>query len=269
MRSKRSALVLGFAFVAAWVVWPPATSEAAGRQRGARMTRPVVVASPYYYGYRPFIWHPWYPGGYWPYPYDYYRYARYEDTGAVRLQVTPRQAQVYVNGYFVGTVDDFDGVFQRLRLPVGGHEIAVHLEGFRTLRQTIYAQPGSTMSIRAALAPLQPGEAGDPLPVPSPKPGPAPDGGYATAAPEQPAPRQPRLGTLNLRVDPPDAEIRVGSAPWQRAGDDGEFTIELPEGTHRVEVRRPGHGRFRAEVEVRRGEVSSLDVTLPPSERQP
>lgn len=266
MRSKRSAFVCGLVFLAAWVLWPP-TSEAAGQPRGARVSRPVIVTSAYLHGYRPFIWHPWYPGGYWPYPYDYYRYARYEDQGAVRLQVTPRQAQVYVNGYFVGIVDDFDGVFQRLRLPIGGHEIAVHLEGFRTLRQTIYAQPGSTLSIRGALAPLQPGEAGDPLPVPSAKP--ATQAGYTADAPEQPARRLARLGTLNLRVDPPDAEIRVGRAEWQRAGDNGEFTIELPEGTHRVDVRRSGHGRFRAEVEVRRGEVSSLVVTLPPSEGQP
>jgi hypothetical protein len=266
MRSERSAVIVGLVFVSAFLLWP-AMSEAGTRQRAIRAPRPAVFAGGYYYGYRPFIWNPWYPGWYWPHPYDYYRYARYEETGAVRLQVTPREAKVYVDGYFVGIVDDFNGVFQRLRLPAGGHEIAVHQEGFRTLRQSIYVQPGSTMSIRAALAPLQPGEPGDPLPVPSPAP--ATQAGYAAGPTRPPARRVPALGTLSLRIDPADAEIRVAGSRWQRADSDEGFTIELPEGTHRVEVRRSGYGRFMAEVEVRSGEVTSLDVTLPPSDRQP
>ena len=44
----------------------------------------------------------------------------YRDTGGLRLKVKPRDAQVLVDGYFVGTVDDFDGVFQRLDLPPEG-----------------------------------------------------------------------------------------------------------------------------------------------------
>ena len=39
--------------------------------------------------------------------------------GDVRLQVRPRGAAVYVDGYYAGVVDDFDGVFQRLTLVVG------------------------------------------------------------------------------------------------------------------------------------------------------
>jgi hypothetical protein len=265
MRSTRSAFVLALGFVLAFLLWP-APSEAGQRTRVIRAPRPVIVSSAYTYGYRPFFWHPWYPGSwYWPYPYDYYRYGRYEETGAVRLQVKPREAQVYVDGYFVGIVDDFDGAFQRLRLPTGGHEIAVHLEGFQTFRQSIYAQPGSTVSIRAALAPLPPGAPNDPLPVPSPPP--AAESGYGAAPADPPARRMARLGTLTLRVDPPDAEIRVGNARWQRAEREDGFSIELPEGTHRVEVRRAGFGRFVAEVEVRRGEATELEVKLPPSGR--
>ena len=36
--------------------------------------------------------------------------------GDVRLMVRPRDAAVYVDGYYAGVVDDFDGVFQRLTL---------------------------------------------------------------------------------------------------------------------------------------------------------
>src|SRR5262245_7934286 len=45
--------------------------------------------------------------------------------GDVRLQVRPREAQVFVDGYYAGIVDDFDGIFQRLTLTVGPHEIEI------------------------------------------------------------------------------------------------------------------------------------------------
>ena len=52
-----------------------------------------------------------------PYGYGYGYYARAD----LRTQVTPREAEVYVDGYLTGTVDDFDGMFQRLRVPLGEH----------------------------------------------------------------------------------------------------------------------------------------------------
>ena len=38
---------------------------------------------------------------------------------ALRFQVTPENAEIFLDGYYVGTVDDFDGMFQRLRLLSG------------------------------------------------------------------------------------------------------------------------------------------------------
>ena len=40
-------------------------------------------------------------------------------TGELRLQVQPRDAQVFIDGSYAGTVDDFDGTFQSLRLEEG------------------------------------------------------------------------------------------------------------------------------------------------------
>jgi signal transduction histidine kinase len=40
-------------------------------------------------------------------------------TASVRLEITPRSAQVFIDGYVAGTVDDFDGIYQRLRLRAG------------------------------------------------------------------------------------------------------------------------------------------------------
>ena len=71
---------------------------------------------------------------------------------------TPREAEVYVDGYLVGTVDDFDGWSQRLRIQPGEHEIEIYLEGYRSVRQKMLFRPGETYKIRAALEKIAPGE---------------------------------------------------------------------------------------------------------------
>ena len=55
----------------------------------------------------------------------------------VRTRVTPRDTQVFVDGYSAGPVDDFDGVFQRLQLIPGQHEITLYLPGYRTYRENV------------------------------------------------------------------------------------------------------------------------------------
>ena len=55
----------------------------------------------------------WYYNGY------AYGYGHGYPAGELRLQVRPPHAEVYVDGYFAGLVDDFDGVLQGLRLEEG------------------------------------------------------------------------------------------------------------------------------------------------------
>jgi hypothetical protein len=38
----------------------------------------------------------------------------------------PEEAAVYVDGFYAGIVDDFDGVFQKLLLPPGDHTIVLY-----------------------------------------------------------------------------------------------------------------------------------------------
>ena len=63
---------------------------------------------------------------------------RYGDGSSLRLQVTPRDTEVFIDDYYVGTVDDFDGFFQRLRLEPGEHEVTLYLPGHRTAKQMVY-----------------------------------------------------------------------------------------------------------------------------------
>lgn len=110
---------------------------------------------PYGYGYAFRVGHGW---GYWPY-YPVYAYGTYVttydryDLGAVRLQVRPRHADVFVDGYFAGTVDDFDGTFQRLRIEAGPHEIEIHADGYEPLFLDVYVRPGETTKYEGYLQP--------------------------------------------------------------------------------------------------------------------
>ena len=114
--------------------------------------------SPFYYD--PF-WGPFYPYAYGPYPYAVHPQAD------VKIEAEPKQAQVYVDGYYAGVVDDFDGVFKRLHTSPGGHAITLHLEGYRTVTQNIYASPASTYKLRETMEKLAPGEksAAPPAPI--------------------------------------------------------------------------------------------------------
>jgi hypothetical protein len=95
--------------------------------------RPLYYSSYYDPFYSPF-YDPFYYS-YYSSPYRYGAYPRYaygqfySRDSALRLQVSPRETEVFVDGYYAGTVDDFDGVFQRLRLEPGAHELTLYLPG--------------------------------------------------------------------------------------------------------------------------------------------
>ncbi len=107
-----------------------------------------------------YMWDPYYYGWGRPFGYDYGYYGgyagRYDDTGAVRVQVKPRDAQVFVDGYYVGVVDEFDGTFQRLRLDTGPHRIEIRKDGFETLRFDVRVTFDHTITLRGELKPAAP-----------------------------------------------------------------------------------------------------------------
>ena len=128
--------------------------------------------APRYYGWarNQFRWAPWgligfstlgAYGAYGAYGAPYAHHAPYalyapgygHDFGGVRLRMRPRDAQVFVDGYYVGIVDDFDGTFQQLRLEPGAHKIEVRMPGFEDLDLDIYVQPGRTISVHEDLRP--------------------------------------------------------------------------------------------------------------------
>jgi hypothetical protein len=115
---------------------------------------------PGYWGLGAFYYDPWFWGGY-GYPYGgyygggygggYSSSAYYGDYGKLRLKVKPRDAQVYVDGYFSGVVDQFDGMFQRLTLQAGGHRVEIRADGFETLSFDVMIIPYETVTYSGEL----------------------------------------------------------------------------------------------------------------------
>ncbi len=239
--------------------------------------RPVYY-DPFYQGwgpYRPYgQWGPWGPWG----PYGRYGF-RDDSTASLRLDVEPRETEVFVDGYAAGVVDDFDGIFQRLRLRPGEHELVLYLPGHRTIRQSLYLNPGVDQKLRFTLEPLGPGETNEPRPRPDPerdRRGEGPDPAEPPARPgaeRRPADREPparvevqtpraSFGTLVVRVQPADAEILLDGERWSAPAGQERISIQLAEGRHRIEVRKDGFARYTEEVLIRRNATLTLNVSL-------
>jgi PEGA domain len=121
----------------------------------------IFVSGGYYGGYYPWGWSgigfggyyggyydPWYYGGGYPQVYS----GSYNDyDGMLRLKMKPREAQVFVDGYFVGVVDDFDGMWQRLHVEPGPHRVEVRLDNYETLMFEVNIQPDKTVTYTGEL----------------------------------------------------------------------------------------------------------------------
>jgi hypothetical protein len=107
-----------------------------------------------YLYYSPWGWTPSFYGS--PYGYGGGGYqgryiARGYDIGAVKLKVDQRDAEVLVDGYFAGYVDDFDGFLQSLKLDSGAYRIEIRKGGFQTLHFDVRVQPDRTITFRGEM----------------------------------------------------------------------------------------------------------------------
>lgn len=224
-------------------------------------------------------WRPGYPG----YPgYPYYPSYRYTLPEAdLRFKVQPKEASVYVDGYFAGIVDDFNGAFERLHVTPGQHEIVVYLQGHRSLRQKLYLSVNRTRTIEGRLEPLRAGDPDEPLPTPVERPEdhdenpytpgrrvPSPPPSTRRAPDREPAPRElPPIeatnATLSIRVQPGGATVLIDGERWQGPSDTSErLIVQVADGHHTIEVTHDGYERFVTEIDTRRGQTVPVNVSL-------
>ena len=135
---------------------PDYYGRAVPRRYTPRIVRPVVVRV---VPYRPYVYRPSYSSGvyygsngYYPYgytPHGYFDPIPGRPYGGLRITDAPRYARVFADGYYVGLVNDFDGVFQHLNLEAGQHRIEIENEGYGAIGFDVYIRPGQTITYRA------------------------------------------------------------------------------------------------------------------------
>ncbi|MEE2775549.1 MAG: PEGA domain-containing protein [Acidobacteriota bacterium] len=232
---------------------------------------------PLYYGY---------PGYYRPYAYyphvggggrggGDYSYSR-NDLGAVSLKVKPKNAEVYVDGRYVGAAKSFDGTPRYLWLAPGRYDLTLYCPGYTNLSAEIEITPSEIVKYSLE---LERGEAVRPDPPEPPAREPyrrhrehAPP---PTAAPRSTEPsnvsrtpvgadarREP--GGVVLEVHPADASVYL----------DGRFigtgrevsTLRSPllvdPGSHTLQVIHPDYLSEDIEFEIGSGVERDLEVML-------
>ena len=296
----------------------PGTGTGSRDQYGNDRDRYSSYPNSYYY-YNPYSWgYPrsrgyglyGYGYGYYDYGYSYgdyygyypsanYRSYRYRsgNIAQIRTLVEPAKTRVYVDGYYAGIVDEFDGLLQRLSVSPGRHEITLKLEGYKSHTFAVYVNREQTLKLRWDMAKGS-GETRDTASDYDRPPvngdddrdfdrdrddddADDRDNDRETARspretartqvdrsrevdsdrdrPSAPPSRDGVRGEVLLEIEPADASVYI----------DGEFhgkasqlhRVELSPGRHRIEVVRPGYKTEEAEIEVE-GEAKKVVVKL-------
>jgi hypothetical protein len=189
------------------------------------------------------------------------------ETGAVRVLVDPSEARVYVDGYYAGIVDDYDGLFQRLNVSPGRHEITLKLEGYKTHHMKVYVSSEGTLKLHYGMQKGS-GETFEDLAANVPEQELRRDAERQRAEEhwsererrDRPEDLMVGGGKLKLDVRPADASVYVDGA-FRGTGREAAL-LQLPPGRHRVEVVRPGFRTVEREVEIVAGETADLTVEL-------
>ena len=263
-RIRLTAVLIALLSIGALAV--PSTAEA---QWYGRYGWGIGWYGPGWYG----AYGPWGPWGGWGYPY----YGGWYYGASMRIQIDQKQAEVYVDGWRAGIVDDFDSWFQSLNLEPGGHEIAFYLDGYKTQRHQLMFLHSSSQNLKGVMEKLGPGETSGPRPQPAPQtersqgggmpPQRAPGAQYqmvpSASGQQAVAEEMPqRFGTLSLKVLPPDAEVIVDDQSWKTVGEQQILQIKLSAGRHNIEVRKDGYVSYVEVILIRSNATMNLNVGL-------
>jgi hypothetical protein len=229
------------------------------------------------YGHGGYPWHGHYHVGlygyyplFYPYYYPYYppiAYGVWDRPGpspaVVETAVSPRRAEVWVDGEYRGEARDYNGQWDRLWLEPGNHVIEIRRDGYRTLRQHVRLPTGGYHRIDVR---LEKGEGIDPRSTEA----------FADAAEEsvEPAPLEPARAEgadpafLRFEIEPADAVVYIDGEFLARGDELGRLhgAIPVAPGRHVIEVVRPGYRSVRQVVEAVTEEPQGVRVELEPGD---
>ena len=75
------------------------------------------------------------------------------DNGGLRLEVRPLSAQVFVDGYFIGSVEDTLSSPSGIQLSAGPHRLELRAAGYETRIVDVLIQAGQAITFREDLKP--------------------------------------------------------------------------------------------------------------------
>ncbi len=194
------------------------------------------------------------------------------DLAVVVTRVRPRRARVVLDGRVIGLADDFDGYPDCLYLRPGEYTLRFDLGGYRTREVPLEVRAGNVYEVRLRLERdrTRPKEGWRQARASAPRVAQRVFGPAGRAAPggrgreAGSALRVAELGSLELRVSPPEAEVLIDGDRYATARELESLghPIALPGGLHVVEVRAAGFASERREVRIEPGATVRLEVEL-------
>jgi hypothetical protein len=170
----------------------------------------------------------------------------------VRLDVSPRDAQVYVDSHYAGVVDDFDGIFQHLTLRPGPHLIELRKTGYRALAVEMNLYPGQSVTYRRTLEPASETDRVAAAP-----------GFEEGAAPPSPADINAPPGDVRFDVTPEDAAIYADGFYVGIVDDfNGSQHLLLAPGHHHVSIRFDGYESVDVDLSIDAGHTMTYRASL-------
>ena len=248
-------------------------------------------------------WGPYYGGLWWDFDYRYphgaggvtvYPGQTGPGMGALDLDVWPAKTEVYVDGQYVGVVDNFDGWPRYLWLDQGTYDIVFYMDGFKTLARQYTIYPGRVIDVDDR---MQPGESVRPEDLASKSTvrrdererqereqqaaAAAGGGGWQdrvrneraemgvsksddAVASGQVVDARAEPGRVHLAVDPDDAAVYLDGrflGTGRELAKLGSGLIVDP-GSHKLSVVRPGRESKSVDFQVAAGEEVDLNVEL-------
>jgi hypothetical protein len=210
------------------------------------------------------------------------------DLAVVAIDVRPKDAQVHLDGRFVGRARYLDGKPGYLYLEPGSYELELRLEGYRTVLVELDARASCRYDLRHRLESAKGSSTGmakdvygkgkpfnrvygplakdEPAAASSRPAGPDPSlrkdldrkSGQAADEATQPG------ASLRLRVTPESASVSIDGVFVATARELGlmERPLATTAGKHHLDVRAPGFVEASRDVELIEGEVLELEFTL-------
>lgn len=207
-------------------------------------------------------------------------YGDADDQGALDLDIWPGDTQVWLDGQYIGTVDDFDGFPTYLWLEKGTYDLVFYRDGYQTLARQYSIYPGLTIDVGDRLTP-----------GPSVRPEDLPTkthvrrdtriederqlgeridrdrGRYGDDSDNDRAVRpsgDDEQGRLILSIEPDDASVYLDGKFVGTAEEIGRLHrgLVVDAGQHRISVVRPGRRGSEQTVTVRPGGEQEVEIEL-------